>query len=130
VGLGDSNSVNKDFIKTGNATIPFTCPEDMSKVGVNGVEKYWVRARLTEGDYGREALEEVNVAPEDTQTGKNTAQTVKKYVLVPRYKAPCFSTVRIDVASKKAVYFKNYLTYNNLEYCNVTDNIKVGSTSI
>lgn len=130
VGLGASNSVNKDFIKTGDAAIPFTCPEDMSKVLVNGIEKYWVRARLADGDYGREALEEVNVAPGNTQNGNNQSQTVKKYILVPRYKAPCFSTVTIDVASKKAVYFKNYVTYNNLEYCNVTDTVKAGSTSV
>ncbi len=33
--------------------IKFECPEDLSKVEINGEEKYWIRVRITDGDYGR-----------------------------------------------------------------------------
>lgn len=36
--------------------IRFTCPEDIEKIEVNGEEKYWIRARLIDGDYGKEII--------------------------------------------------------------------------
>jgi hypothetical protein len=36
--------------------ITFTCPLDIEKIKVNGEEKYWVRVRIIDGDYGREII--------------------------------------------------------------------------
>lgn len=36
--------------------IIFECPDDIEKVEVNGEEKFWVRVRIIDGDYGREIV--------------------------------------------------------------------------
>lgn len=45
-----------DRFKNQNATVVFTCPEDIEKVEVNGEEKFWIRVRLIDGDYGKELI--------------------------------------------------------------------------
>lgn len=42
------------FSRPGN--VIFTCPDDIEKVEVNGEEKFWVRVRIVDGDYGKEIL--------------------------------------------------------------------------
>ena len=42
------------FRKHGN--VIFECPDDIEKVEVNGEEKFWIRVRLIDGDYGREIV--------------------------------------------------------------------------
>ncbi len=37
-----------------NGEIRFTCPEDIELIEVNGEEKYWIRARIVDGDFGQE----------------------------------------------------------------------------
>ncbi|HEV2860987.1 MAG TPA: putative baseplate assembly protein [Pyrinomonadaceae bacterium] len=45
-----------DRFKGPGTDVIFTCPEDIEKVEVNGEEKYWIRVRLIDGDYGREII--------------------------------------------------------------------------
>ena len=40
------------FLTEGTGRISFTCPDDIEKLEVNGEEKFWIRARLIDGDYG------------------------------------------------------------------------------
>lgn len=42
------------FSKDGE--VIFTCPADIEKVEVNGEEKFWIRVRLIDGDYGKEII--------------------------------------------------------------------------
>ena len=42
------------FLNPGKGNITFTCPEDIEKNEVNGEEKYWIRARIIDGNYGKE----------------------------------------------------------------------------
>lgn len=37
-------------------TIEFVCPDSITMVEVNGEKKFWIRARLIDGDYGREIV--------------------------------------------------------------------------
>lgn len=52
-GLRVTDETNR-FLKDGD--IRFRCPEDIQKVEVNGEEKYWIRVRIVDGDYGREII--------------------------------------------------------------------------
>ena len=51
-GIRVVDSTNR-FLTDGTAgRISFTCPEDIEKLEVNGEEKFWIRARLIDGNYG------------------------------------------------------------------------------
>ncbi|MFN0085513.1 MAG: putative baseplate assembly protein [Blastocatellia bacterium] len=54
-GIRVTDTTNR-FLKDGSGTISFTCPDDIEKVEANGEEKFWIRARIIDGDYGREIL--------------------------------------------------------------------------
>ena len=41
---------------SGPGNVIFTCPDDIEKVEVNGEEKFWIRVRIVDGDYGKEIL--------------------------------------------------------------------------
>lgn len=48
------SDTTKNF--SGNGQVIFTCPDDIEKVEVNGEAKFWIRARIIDGDYGKEIL--------------------------------------------------------------------------
>jgi len=48
------NDTTDRFRKDGS--IKFTSPGDIAKVEVNGEEKYWIRSRIVNGDYGQEFI--------------------------------------------------------------------------
>ena len=39
-----------------NGVVIFTCPDDIEKAEVNGEEKFWIRVRIVDGDYGKEIV--------------------------------------------------------------------------
>lgn len=39
-----------------NGEVIFKCPDDIEKVEVNGEEKFWIRVRIIDGDYGKEII--------------------------------------------------------------------------
>jgi hypothetical protein len=50
--IGDVADGTGGLLATGEIT--FTCPPDMEEVEVSGQRNWWIRIRLTSGDYGRE----------------------------------------------------------------------------
>lgn len=52
--LSDLNDKTSDFKEEGD--ISFTCPDDIDKVEINGEDKFWIRVRLIDGDYGKEFI--------------------------------------------------------------------------
>ena len=44
------------FKKKKDGRVIFTCPDDIEKVEVNGEEKFWIRVRIVDGDFGREIV--------------------------------------------------------------------------
>jgi hypothetical protein len=50
------NDTTDRFSKAGN--VIFTCPDEIEKVEVNGEEKFWIRVRIVDGDYGKDILVE------------------------------------------------------------------------
>jgi hypothetical protein len=70
------------FSKDGE--VIFTCPDDIEKVEVNGEEKFWIRVRIIDGDYGKEILIE--------PTGTGPTVNIKKGTI----QFPIISNLTID----------------------------------
>lgn len=66
------NDTTNRFFSTGRIT--FTCPKDIEKLEVNGEEKFWIRVRIIDGDYGTAIVLE----PEDPQKPTESKVVVKK----------------------------------------------------
>ena len=87
--------------KTGK--ISFTCPEDIEKVEVNGEEKFWIRSRMIDGDYGREIIIEPG--------NSGTQVDIKK------------GTIYFPIINEVQIFYQNIqetpqhcITYNSLNY--------------
>jgi predicted phage baseplate assembly protein len=52
---GSDTFVDGTAALTTSGDVEFVCPQHVSKTIVNGIEGYWIRARITGGDYGHEA---------------------------------------------------------------------------
>ena len=96
------------FLNTGSKTVEFTCPRDMQTVQVNGQDNYWIRVRIVSGDYGKEEFVEQNGTWRVDSSKINPPRITKltiTYTLPPQSVQHC-------------------LTYNNLEYKDVTEESK------
>jgi hypothetical protein len=86
------------FTSQAAATVVFDLPSDIGPVMVNGVEASWIRARLTQGDYGLPASSDVQVTV-DPATG---VSTLVRFDFQPEsYRPPLFAMAdfRIEYAS-------------------------------
>jgi hypothetical protein len=83
----------------GERYIKFNRPDDLSALEVNGVKGYWIRARLANGGYGRDKIES------DSASG---------------FKPPWASSVKISYRLTEESFLENCLSYNNLEFKDVT----------
>lgn len=92
--------------------IEFTCPEDIGTVEVIGQENYWIRTRITSGDYGKE---EFKVEPD----GKVTSEL--------NFHPPFVKSLKI-VYTPEPTFLDSCLTFNNLEYEDQTESSKRAST--
>jgi len=61
-----TSAVIYDF--TNPATLSFDCPHNWAETGVNGAKNYWLRVRITAGDYGQPVRSNVNIVPEHDVT--------------------------------------------------------------
>ena len=86
--------------------ISFTCPVDIEKVEINGENKFWIRARLIDGDYGKEFV----IKPKSGVVASTEVEFAE-------------GTVRYPIITKLEITYKNVprepeqcLSLNNLNY--------------
>lgn len=85
----------------------FTCPKDIAMTKVNGEEKYWIRLRLIDGDYGKEIKLATNETGPTSVPGE--VRAVKGQVYYPIIK-------QLDIKYKSVKQPPEYcLTVNNLD---------------
>ncbi|MCP4368023.1 MAG: putative baseplate assembly protein [Deltaproteobacteria bacterium] len=89
--------------------ISFSCPEDIEKTEVNGEEKYWVRVRIVDGDYGKE----IEVVPDGAIT-----KIEKRAIHYPIIKE---MTINYESVEREP---DHCLARNNLNIVDVTENCK------
>ena len=106
-GIRVTDTTNR-FLKEGSRTISFTCPDNIEKVEANGEEKFWIRARIIDGDYGREIL----IEPK----GAGTEVDIKKGHIY----FPIISDLKIDYKTVREGPLE-CLTLNNLNFENHTE---------
>ena len=95
-----ANDATDRLSKPGNIT--FTCPDDIEKVEVNGEEKYWIRVRIIDGDYGKEII----IVPTGVGTIVNITSGIIHYPIInelkisyqgkPAQPQHCFSLNNLD----------------------------------
>lgn len=103
-GLDDQTA---KLMRWGN--IAFVCPDDIKTLMVNGQEKYWIRARITSGDYGKEEFE--------IQPGTN------KVISQLNFCPPCVNSLTVNY-TPNATFPDVCKTYNNRAYEDRTEQNK------
>lgn len=96
------SDTTKKFREKG--VLAFTCPDDIEKVEVNSEEKFWIRVRIIDGDYGKELL----VVPKDKGTTEVEIKSGKVHF-------PIISDLKIDYKNVRQQP-QSCLTFNNLNY--------------
>ncbi len=102
-GLRVVDTTSRFLKQSTQGKISFTCPGDIEKLEVNGEEKFWIRSRLIDGDYGREIL----IEPKNS----GTEVDIKK------------GTIYFPIINDVKVFYQNIqeapqscMTYNSLNY--------------
>lgn len=89
--------------------VSFTLPQQPAPTPINGVSNYWIRVRISGGDYGKEA----HYDP-DYDTGN--PRRITGYHLVPAtFAPPSISQIAIDYSVQKTGS-PDLLTYNDFRY--------------
>ena len=97
--------------------IKFTCPDDIELNQVNGQENYWMRVRIVSGDYGKE--EYIKDISNDSETWK-----IDRNQIIPPIIKKLAITYTISPKN-----LQHCLTYNNLEFKDVTEESKTENKS-
>ncbi|MCB0302442.1 MAG: putative baseplate assembly protein [Calditrichaeota bacterium] len=84
-------------------SIIFTCPDDIETIEVNGEEKYWIRARIVDGNYGDEFV----FLPGSNGTDIDLSLGCIHYPIIKEL------TITYDAASRQ---LQHCLARNNLSY--------------
>ena len=113
--------------KTFNGSVKFTCPNDLQETEVGGKTSCWVRVRLISGNYGREEF----VKKESSGEGTLKEET---WIVSPNFKPPIISENGVEIQyqlggkEEDEAIPQHCLTYNNLEYRDVTEENKEGTS--
>ena len=101
--------------------VSFTCPIDIESTKINGQESYWIRVRIISGDYGKEKFKTMwERDPEGNWVQKGELDTT-------HIRAPKVSKLTITyVLTPNDLQY--CLSYNNLEFKDVTIESKGGTT--
>lgn len=110
----ETNAFSSDKQQSISKTVTFSCPDDTESTNVNGQENYWIRVRIAGGDYGKE----IEIIEEDDNA------TVGKGTVNP----PKITKLSINYSSQE-VPLQHCLTYNNLEFKDVTKESKTEDKS-
>lgn len=94
------------FTREGEQTVEFKCP-DIEPIEINGQKSYWIRVRIVEGDYGKEAT---YVQDKDV-----SGNLVWKYVPAT-FKPPSISAIKMEYSFTSSSDFQAVLSYNDFAY--------------
>lgn len=108
----------KNFNFQNEGSIWFYCPPDIKEVEVNGEKNYWIRIRLTEGDYGKD---EFNYKSVNNQNPK------EHWEVTPNFKPPVIKEINLKYELNNETDLQHCLAYNNLEYRDFTQESQNGT---
>lgn len=103
------------FSKSGEVTL--TIPNTIKPVTINGINNYWLRARIVKGNYGTEATYRQRVGSD------NNPNQVPVYELVPAtFAPPSLPFISLGYSLTKDVGLSDCLSYNDFTYQVHTNN--------
>jgi baseplate J-like protein len=98
---------------TKSGRFAFTLPSAPARTTVNGVENFWVRARIVSGDYGKEAYYKLKPKPAQT----TTPPPPDEYTLVPAsFAPPTVDALAIGYTVSMTEKPDAVVTYNDFNY--------------
>ena len=107
----------KAFSESGKVT--FTIPNTMKSVTVNGVNNYWLRARIVKGNYGTEATYRQRMKVSNSDPNKSEPVYVNEvpiYELVPAtFAPPSLQSISLGY-SLTNISLSDCFSYNNFTY--------------
>ena len=123
-GISENFAITPTTTITRTATIPIPNLPEVKSTTVNGQENFWIRVRLIGGHYGQEMI---IIDDKDDAT-----VTVKKGITVQKGKVtpPKITSLTITylLSAQPAQPLQQCLTYNNLEFKDVTEESKAGDS--
>jgi hypothetical protein len=107
---------------TKSVTIKFTVPEGIQATVLNGIENYWIRLRITSGDYGKEAG--INLKTDNKgipiKNGDDFVYTLQPSTLVP----PQLGGLSLDYThSLSGQVPETILCYNDFQYKKIPETL-------
>lgn len=107
-GIRVNDTTNRFF---DDGLITFTCPKDIKKVEVNGEEKFWIRVRLIDGDFGKE----VELKPKNPNNQASRLEAKQGTIYYPVIK-------ELKISYKDVQRFPQHcLTVNSLDHKDRSD---------
>ncbi|HYN44634.1 MAG TPA: putative baseplate assembly protein [Candidatus Limnocylindrales bacterium] len=100
--------------------IIFDLPEDIEETEVAGQKSYWIRARIVGGDYGKETFTLTEKINTDTKENEQKVISTKNSI-----RPPIVNKLFISYELEASQYPQQSWTYNNLEYLDQTDAIRI-----
>jgi hypothetical protein len=111
---------------TATGTVTFTCPDDIELTKVAGQDSYWIRVRISFGDYGQEEIKIVDTTPASGAASKEslTARDSAAAASLPSnfrviidtngINPPQLRALTISYTAQRAL--STIVTLNNLQY--------------
>ncbi|AKB18671.1 putative baseplate assembly protein [Methanosarcina sp. WWM596] len=113
----DDNKLNNFVLNDPDhsGSIKFKCPADIEEIEVNGVENYWIRVRLVDGNYGK--YDPVKIGQGDDA----------HWEVQPNFKAPIVNEIKIQYYIENKIFLQRCLSCNNLECHDFTQESEDGT---
>jgi len=111
--------------KTFNGRVKFDCPKKLHETEVGGEMNCWIRVRLIGGDYGREEFVKKETLKKET-SGEETLKE-ETWIVSPNFNPPRIGVNGVEISYRlggereNEAVLQRCLTYNNLEYRDVTE---------
>ena len=115
------DQVTRDYkFETYQPLLTFQCPADIQSTEVNGQENYWIRISIANGDYGKEEYQRKSEYKDEVY--KEWWEYNAEKIISPVINR---LTIKYELPPQS---LEHCLTYNNLEYKDVTEASKENST--
>ncbi|KWX75989.1 hypothetical protein AMQ84_16735 [Paenibacillus riograndensis] len=102
---------------TGSGMLSFQCP-GIKPLTLNGEERYWIRARITGGNYGEEAKYEYQ--DEEVKLGEGSIKVAQLKVTQATYAPPSIRRLSITYSHTLKGHPQTVLTENNFSFADKT----------
>ncbi len=104
-------------------TIEFNCPDTIARTEINGIENYWIRVRIVEGDYGKPVQYVMRIDPTIVDPVPDPINNPIYDFDPETFKPPSIEKFELSYEiDQPEVNMQHCLTYNQFNYFNHIEN--------